>query len=229
MTNIEKRMLKKIQFTKFLETFPKFKLGSFLIAIFCAFLIVMATFTCIPLRIFAVPAEALSNAGEFFANLNSIDQITKILNYIPQIPVVIMIAALLGPRIGMLSVFLYVGAGLIGFPVFASGGGLSYLGRLGFGYILGFFAGIYTTGNLLSEKPNRLNILKAAIVGVVSVHIIGITYLSGMLLLKHESIFAIFGWVWQLSGIQILYDLLFGIIAAFLGRFLRKALWIVMD
>ncbi len=222
-------MLKKIQFTKFLDTFPEFKLGSLLIAIFCAFLLVMATFTRIPLRIFVIPAEALSNAVEFFASLNSIDQITRILNYIPQIPIVIMTAALLGPRIGMLSVFLYVGGGLIGFPVFASGGGISYLGRIGFGYILGFFAGTYVTGNLLSRKSDRLNILKAAIIGVISVHIIGITYLSGMLLLKHESVFAIFGWVWQLSGIQILYDILFGILAAFLGRFLRKALWIVMD
>lgn len=224
-----KKVLKRFHFIKFLEPFPKFKLGSLLVAIFCSFLIVMATFTPVPLRILAIPSEAFSNAGEFFATLSSIDQITRVLNYIPQIPVVILIASLLGPRIGMLSIFLYVGSGLIGFPVFASGGGITYLARLGFGYILGFFAGTYVTGKILSLNPNKGNILKAAIIGVFAIHLTGIVYLSGMLLLKHESVFSIFGWVWQLSGIQILYDLIFAVIAAFLARLLRKVIWIITD
>jgi len=224
-----KQLLKRFHFIKFLDTYPKFRLGSLLIAIFCSFLIVMATFTPVPLRILAIPGEALSSPAEFFANLNSIDQITRVLNYIPQIPVIIMIGAMLGPRIGMISVFLYVGAGLAGFPVFASGGGLSYLARLGFGYILGFFAGTFITGQLLLRDTSRLNIAKAGAIGVLAIHIIGIVYLSGMLLLMQESIFAVFGWIWQLSGIQILYDIIFGILAAFLGRLLRKGLWLAMD
>jgi len=223
------RILKKVQFAKFLEPFPKFRLGSFLVAIFCAFLIVMATFTPISLRILAIPGEAFFNSGEFFESLSSIDQITRVLIYIPQIPIIIFIASLLGPQTGILSVFLYIAAGLIGFPVFASGGGIGYLARLGFGYILGFFAGTFVTGQVLSKEPHGINILKAAVLGVLAIHVIGITYLGGMLLLKQQSIFSIFGWIWQLSGIQVLYDILFSIIAAFTGRFFRKVLWIVMD
>lgn len=224
-----KQLLKRFHFIKFLEPFPRFRLGSLLVAIFCSFLIVIATFTPVPLRILAIPGEALSNTGEFFANLTSIDQVTRLLNYIPQIPIVIMIASMLGPGTGMLSVFLYVGSGLIGFPVFASGGGISYIFRLGFGYILGFFAGTIVTGKILSTGITRMKIVKAAILGVLAIHLVGIIYMGTMLLLKQESIFAIFGWIWQLSGMQILYDLIFALAAAFLGRFLRKALWIAMD
>ncbi len=226
MTN---QLIKRFHFIKFLDTFPKFRLGAMLVAIFCSFLIVIATFTPITLGILAIPNEALSNTGEFFANLSSIDQIIRLLNYIPQIPVVIFIASMLGPGIGVFSIFLYVAFGLAGFPIFASGGGWEYIFRLGFGYILGFFAGAVLTGKILSTGPNMLKVIKAAILGVVAIHLVGIAYMAIMLLLKQESVFAIFGWVWQLSGMQILYDFIFAILAAFLGRFLRKALWIVMD
>lgn len=224
-----KKLLKRFHFIKFLDIFPKFRLGALLIAIFCSFLIVIATFTPAPLRILAIPGEALSNTGEFFANLNSIDQVTRVLNYIPQIPVIIMISAMLGPGTGTLSVLLYVLFGLAGFPIFASGGGFGYIFRLGFGYILGFFAGTIVTGKILSAGITRLNIVKAAILGVLAIHLVGIVYMAGMLLLKQESVFAIFGWIWQLSGMQILYDFIFAIIAVFIGRFLRKALWLAMD
>ncbi|HSA06997.1 MAG TPA: biotin transporter BioY [Candidatus Gastranaerophilales bacterium] len=226
---LNNRILKRYQFVKFLEPFPKFRLGSFLVAIFCSFLIVIATFTPLSLGILALPEEALVNTGDFFSNLQSIDQIIRILSYIPQIPVVIMIAAMLGPRIGMLAVSLYVISGLAGFPVFASGGGVEYLERLGFGYILGFFVGTFITGKLLLKDTTAAYILKSAIFGVIAIHITGIAYLSGALFFKNESIFVILGWIWQLSGMQIVYDLLFAVVAVILGRFLRKTLWIVLD
>ncbi len=224
-----KNIVKRFHFGRQLETFPKFRLGSFLIAVFCAFLIVIATFTPIPLVILAIPGEAFSNTAEFFANLSSLDQITRVLNYIPQIPVVIFIASMLGAKIGLFSIILYISCGLAGFPVFASGGGLSYISRLGFGYILGFLTGTFITGKLLSIDINRKSLIKAAILGVIAVHLTGIIYLSVLLLFQQESIFVIFGWIWQLSGIQIIYDLILSIVAIFLGRFARKALWLALD
>lgn len=226
---MQQRIVKNFLYTKFSAPFPKARLGVFLASIFCSFLIVIATFTPVPLRILAFPDEALLNAVEFFSNLNSIDQITRVFNYIPQVPVVVMIASMLGPRAGIFSVFLYVIAGIAGFPVFASGGGIHYLLRIRFGYILGFFAGAFITGRFIAKKPTRLNVLKAAIAGVIAVHIIGAVYLVGMLLLEKESLYSIFGWILQLSGMQIVYDIFFSIIAAFLGRAFRRALWVVMD
>lgn len=223
------QILKRVHFLKFLRTFPPLNPGSFLVAMLCAFLIVMATFTPIPLKVISLPVEALANTGEFFANLDSLDSITNILIYIPQMPVVIMIACLLGPGTGLFSVLLYIAAGLIGLPIFASGGGIEYFSRLGFGYILGFFLGVLVTGKIILNDTSRANILKAAIIGIITIHSFGILYLAGILIFTQESLASIFSWVWQLSGTQILYDLLFGIIAAFLGRALRVAFWVVTD
>ena len=229
MDRVQQRIIKKIRNTKFLPTFPKFGIGTFLVTIFCAYLIVVATFTPIPLLIIAIPEEAILNPVEFFSRLTSIDQVTRVLNYIPQIPVVIMIASMLGPRTGLLSVFLYIIAGIFGFPIFAAGGGIDYFFRIGSGYILGFFIGTYLTGKILSVKINKLNIIKAAITGVIAIHLVGIVYLAIVLLLEQESFYAIIGWTVQLSGMQILYDFVFAIIAAFIGRAMRHALWITTD
>lgn len=223
------QILKRVHFLKFLRTFPPLNPGSFLVAIFCSFLIVMATFTPIPLKVIALPLEALSNAGEFLSNLGSLETITSTLIYIPQMPVVVMISCFLGPGMGLFSVFLYIVAGLAGLPIFASGGGIEYFSRFGFGYILGFLIGVLVTGKMLKKDASKGGVLKAAIAGILAIHAVGIVYLAGALIFSQESVASLFGWMWQLSGTQILYDLLFGIIAAFMGRLLRIGFWVVTD
>lgn len=223
------RIIKNVKNTKFIRRFPRINVGSLVVAAICAFLIIISTFTPIPQLILAIPQEALLNPADFFAKADSLGKITNIFYYIPQIPIVLMIAAILGPRLGILSVILYITAGLTGFPVFAGGGGINYYMQHGFGYILGFILGIYTTGNILSGKSKPFTNLRAAIVGVTAVHLTGIIYLTIVLFIKHESIFTIFGWIWQLSGMQFFYDIIFAMLAILIGRFLRKALWVAMD
>jgi biotin transport system substrate-specific component len=223
------RIIKKVKNTKFIRRFPDINTGSLVVVVICAFLIIISTFTPIPQLILAIPQEALLSPAEFFAKANSIGKITNIFYYIPQIPIVLMIAAILGPRLGILSVILYIAAGLAGFPVFAGGGGINYYMQHGFGYILGFIPGIYTTGNILSYKIKPFTTLRASIVGVTAVHLIGIIYLTIVLFIKHESIFTVFGWIWQLSGMQFFYDVIFAMLAILIGRLLRKALWVAMD
>ncbi|OGH96051.1 MAG: hypothetical protein A2104_08325 [Candidatus Melainabacteria bacterium GWF2_32_7] len=223
------RIIKNIKNTKFIKRFPDLNLGSLIIIVFCAFLIIISTFTPIPQLILAIPREALINPSEFFAKADSLGKITSIFYYIPQIPVVLMIAAILGPRLGILSIILYITAGLTGFPIFAGGGGINYYMQNGFGYILGFIAGIYTTGNILSSKLKPFTTLRASIVGVTAIHFTGIIYLTIALFIKQESIFTVFGWIWQLSGMQFFYDIIFAMLAILIGRFIRKILWVTMD
>lgn len=223
------RIVKKVKNTRFMRRFPGLNIGSLVVATFCAFLIIISTFTPIPQLILAIPQEALINPSVFFAKMHSIKSITGIFYYIPQIPVVLMIAAILGPRLGLFSVILYIAAGLAGYPVFAGGGGLYYYTQHSFGYILGFIPGIFTAGNILSGKPKPFSSFRAAVVGVTAVHFTGIVYLITVLLIKRQSIFAIFGWIWQLSGMQFFYDILFAIIAVLVGRMLRRFFWIAMD
>ena len=55
---------------------------------------------------------------------------------------------LLGSRRGSLSVIAYVILGLAGLPIFSEGGGLWYIFKPSFGYLIGFCAGTFLTGYL---------------------------------------------------------------------------------
>ncbi len=53
---------------------------------------------------------------------------------------------LLGPKRGALSQIIYILMGLLGFPLFARGGGLMYILSPTFGYLLGFVLASYLAG-----------------------------------------------------------------------------------
>ena len=55
---------------------------------------------------------------------------------------------LLGAKLGAAAVALYVGMGLIGFPIFTQGGGFGYVFNPSFGYLVGFIVGAYATGKI---------------------------------------------------------------------------------
>ena len=72
------------------------------------------------------------------------------------------------------SVMLYVGMGLIGLPVFASGGGISYVLVPSFGYLLGFIGAAYFVGKFSSD--NKMRNLIICCIGMIIIYIIGILY-----------------------------------------------------
>ena len=53
---------------------------------------------------------------------------------------------LLGERLGALAVLVYIALGLLGVPVFASGGGPSYVLQPTFGYLIGFVVQAWLCG-----------------------------------------------------------------------------------
>ncbi|MCM1106962.1 MAG: biotin transporter BioY [Blautia sp.] len=65
---------------------------------------------------------------------------------------VLMAGLLLEWRLAAMSVGVYLLAGLSGVPVFAHGGGLSYVLRPGFGYLLGFLSAAFFMGWLTEHK-----------------------------------------------------------------------------
>lgn len=67
---------------------------------------------------------------------------------------VLMAGLMLGSRDGAIAVGAYVLVGLVGVPVFAAGGGITYVVRPSFGYLLGFIVAAYVTGRV-KEKVNR--------------------------------------------------------------------------
>lgn len=85
---------------------------------------------------------------------------------------------LLGARNGFVAVLSYLIIGLIGIPVFAHGGGLGYLLRPTFGFLIGFaFAALFT--GILSSREGKLSLPKlaiAALVGEMAYYACGLIY-----------------------------------------------------
>lgn len=85
-----------------------------------------------------------------FTALIAIGTFIKIpIPYIPitfQVMFVLLAGMLLGPRLGALSVALYVTIGLVGLPVFTQGGGFGYVLQPTFGYLIAFIFAAYLTG-----------------------------------------------------------------------------------
>ncbi|MCH5163071.1 MAG: biotin transporter BioY [Clostridiales bacterium] len=91
---------------------------------------------------------------------------------------VVMAGLVLGGRDGALAVLIYIAMGLLGLPVFTSGGGLAYVFMPSFGYLIGFPIGAFVAGVIASrgEKPTKTRAFVAALVGMVPVYVIGMTY-----------------------------------------------------
>lgn len=91
---------------------------------------------------------------------------------------VLMAGILLGSKLGGISVLAYVIIGLAGLPIFAAGGGLTYVLRPSFGYLIGFVVAAFLCG-LVTEKIKATKLgqyLLACVAGLVSCYGIGLVY-----------------------------------------------------
>lgn len=85
----------------------------------------------------------------------------------------------LGAKHGLYSQLLYVGIGLIGIPIFASGGGITYIFQPTFGYLIGFIVCAFVIGKL-TESLTQIKlwrILGAVLSGLFFVYFFGVAYL----------------------------------------------------
>ncbi len=114
---------------------------------------------------------------------------------VPPVPIslqslfVLLAGALLGSTYGSAAVAVYIVLGLIGLPIFTSGGGIAYVLKPSFGYILGFIPAAYITGLLthkalkMQTKPENgakqtfLRIFAANLAGTAVIYVFGLIYL----------------------------------------------------
>lgn len=84
---------------------------------------------------------------------------------------------LLGRRRGFIAVGLYIILGLVGVPVFSTGGGFDYIIRPTFGYILGFALGAWVAGAISERGTNSMKTyLIAGIADFIVVFALGLVY-----------------------------------------------------
>ena len=190
-------------------------------------LIIIATFTQITVRHPYIPSDIFTLLSQDLPEFELLKHFIKSYEYIPQIPVIFFIVALMGRKFGMLAIIGYIILGMF-FPIFALGGGVSYLFEYGFGYILAYLPAVFFAGTLLKGKTDYIRIPVISLFGVVTIHVLGILYLLFISTLRHAPIELITSWISSQSGVQMLYDIFFTIIAIILGKQVRKLFWIVM-
>ncbi|EDU36505.1 MULTISPECIES: biotin transporter BioY [Clostridium] len=91
---------------------------------------------------------------------------------------VLLAGMILGEKQGAISVGLYVLMGLLGVPVFAAGGGIGYIFKPSFGYLLGFIMTAYAVGYTVKKINARTfrAYLLSAFMGFIITYAIGLTY-----------------------------------------------------
>lgn len=89
----------------------------------------------------------------------------------------VLAGLLLGWKKGAVSMTVYCVMGLIGIPVFTQGGGIFYVLKPSFGYILGFILGAAVTGLIAGKSGLPLwRYIVGALAGFLADYIVGIPY-----------------------------------------------------
>lgn len=94
---------------------------------------------------------------------------------------IFLVYPILGAKYGSWLTMFYLFSGLLGLPIFASGGGLSYIFKTTFGFLIAFtlmpfFAAIVRKGNNLFNHHKFLNTLISNYICLIIVHLIGFAY-----------------------------------------------------
>lgn len=201
----------------------KIPMLNLVVILFCTLLLVGATFVNINIKHYFLPLDFFTNK-----NLTSEDFITCF-SIIPQIPIVMFICSVLGRRMALTSVVLYILGGLFFAPVFALGGGIRYVTEYSFGYILAYIPAVLIAGNALRKTYSFKNMFLAALSGVLTIHICGIFYMIIIALIKHDGSTFIEGWISAQSGLKILYDFVGSFVLILIGKYIHSLTKFVME
>lgn len=142
-----------------------------------------------------------------------------------QVGAVLLVGCLGGKNAGALSQIAYLVLGLSGVQVFSQGGGLSYVQEPTFGYLLGFLPGAWLCGYLAFRKERRIEILLlSCLCGLLTIHLFGIIYLTGLSLLQLSSL-SLGNSIWQFSILPLPGQLIVMCAVALIAFLLRRILF----
>jgi biotin transporter BioY len=162
--------------------------------------------------------------------------------YTLQLPVAFGLVVFLGPYLGTGMLLCYMALALLGYPLFANGGGLDYISQPGFGYWLAtlivacpvsarFSSRSIPLGDKFLAKPNSSRIwqvLKQLVLSVLAIHALGILYVVGLYLCGQVSPESLPGWLSRLSLEAMPYDCLAILIGCSLIKPIRLLFWWIL-
>lgn len=223
-----KRLQEQLSNLKYTNQPLNLNLVTLILTVLCSFLIVIATFTQFDFNHYVLTFKNIALIKDLSADPNAYMHFLKHYRYIPQIPIIMFIVAFLGRKLSITSIVLYIIAGLFLAPVFALGGGFQYIFEYGFGYIIAYIPAVFFAGSILQSCLSFRNMAQATLVGVLTIHIIGILYMLFVATIQKENFGLISGWIAAQSGTKIIYDLLFGFIAMVIAKFTKKIMWVAI-
>ncbi len=133
---------------------------------------------------------------------------------------------ILGSRLGSIAIGTYVLMGLLGIPIFAAGGGIQYIFRPSFGYLIGFILTALFVGLLCEnfKNPTLKHYLTAAFIGMFITYAIGFAYKYFMLNFYMHEPTAIWAVITASLPLDIPGDALLCVLASLLAVRIGKAL-----
>jgi biotin transport system substrate-specific component len=112
-----------------------------------------------------------------------------------QVGAVLLASCLGGRTAGVLAQVAYLLLGLLWLKIFNDGGGIEYLQKPAFGYLLAFVPGAWVCGQLAFARSPKLEYLGlSCLCGLITIHFFGIIYLI---------LFALINWL-QAGGFNLL-------------------------
>ncbi|WP_240841199.1 biotin transporter BioY [Acidaminobacter sp. JC074] len=140
-----------------------------------------------------------------------------------QLPAVIIISCVLGKKYGPLSVGIYILGGLLGIPWFAGGGGLAYVLKPTFGFLLGFIALSYLTGMGQEKKHTWLY----ALLGTFLVWLIGMLYLTSINVYYLGVDMSYMSGIMAIFSLDLVFDFVLTLTAVTIGKRVESALELI--
>jgi biotin transport system substrate-specific component len=142
-----------------------------------------------------------------------------------QVGAVLLVSCLGGRTTGILTQITYLLLGLLWLKVFNEGGGIEYVQKPAFGYLLGFVPGAWVCGQLAFKRPPQLEYLGiSCLCGLITIHTIGIFYSLCFQLINWSQLgeFKLLEWVLDYSIRPLPGQLLLACAATSIAFIVRK-------
>ncbi len=135
--------------------------------------------------------------------------------------VIVLAALLLKRKVAMLSVCLYITVGLLGIPILANGGGLSYVFQPTFGYLLGFVIATWVISTYCKNKKSIASQFFASMIGIVLIYGMGIVYFVFIQYLLNGTTVDLFWVIMNLCVVFLPGDIISAMLAITIAKKLR--------
>lgn len=139
-----------------------------------------------------------------------------------QVPAVLLSGIALGPWLGAASQLAYIAVGLLGLPVFATGGGPGYILTPTFGFLIGFVVAAAVVG-LAAGDPKTSGTPRTAaalVLGILTIYALGVPWFGwNLALYQRKAVPAAV--LWKFAAVYLPLDLVKAALVLPVARVIR--------